>query len=275
MLERIIQWRFPVDINIKYLKIGVYVHGHRKIETYRLDDLWCIHLYRYEAELELAGRRLPIRPGYAGLIGPGVEMTYHFRGRSPHLCVHFALGQSGPRGGLLIPAMQSLGDRFESTYLSLGEAIGWVEAQPARAAARVVDVLWQLSDGARVAGGPSSERAEVSGARALIERRLTEPLRTPAIARAVGLSHNHLLRLFHEATGYTLAGYIRHRRAQRARHLLLRSNMPINAIAASVGVADLQAFNKLIRREFGHSPRALRRGAQGGGPAAGDLELHY
>ena len=47
----------------------------------------------------------------------------------------------------------------------------------------------------------------------------------------------------------------------RARHLLTATTMSIPAIAASIGITDLQAFNKACRRELGRSPRAIRGGA--------------
>ena len=40
----------------------------------------------------------------------------------------------------------------------------------------------------------------------------------------------------------------------RARHLLVSSTLSIPAVAASVGIPDLQAFNKTCRRELGGSP---------------------
>lgn len=80
----------------------------------------------------------------------------------------------------------------------------------------------------------------------------------PAVAQAAGVSHNHLTRLFKAATGDTVVGYIRRRRLDRARHLLRASTLSIPAVAASVGIPDLQAFNKACRRELGASPRALR-----------------
>src|ERR671928_57638 len=61
-------------------------------------------------------------------------------------------------------------------------------------------------------------------------------------------------------TGNTVVGYIRHRRLERARHLLRESTLSIPAIAAAVGIRDLQAFNKACRRELGASPRAVRAG---------------
>jgi transcriptional regulator GlxA family with amidase domain len=49
----------------------------------------------------------------------------------------------------------------------------------------------------------------------------------------------------------------------RARHLLNASTLAIPAIAAAVGISDLQAFNKTCRRELGASPRAVRQAASG------------
>jgi transcriptional regulator GlxA family with amidase domain len=72
------------------------------------------------------------------------------------------------------------------------------------------------------------------------------------------VSHNHLTRLFRAETGSTVVGYVQARRMARARHLLTSSTLPIPAVAASVGIPDLQAFNKTCRRERGASPRAIR-----------------
>jgi transcriptional regulator GlxA family with amidase domain len=81
------------------------------------------------------------------------------------------------------------------------------------------------------------------------------------VARAAGVSHNHLTRLFRAETGLPVVGWIRQRRMARARHLLTATTMSIPAVAASVGINDLQAFNKACRRELGGSPRAVRAGA--------------
>ena len=41
---------------------------------------------------------------------------------------------------------------------------------------------------------------------------------------------------------------------------LQATTLSIPAIAASVGIPDLQAFNKACRRELGASPRGIRKG---------------
>ncbi|MEU6357590.1 helix-turn-helix domain-containing protein, partial [Streptomyces sp. NPDC047072] len=95
-------------------------------------------------------------------------------------------------------------------------------------------------------------------AEAHVEERLAGPLSVPEIARAAGVSPTHLTRLFRADTGLTVVGYIRRRRMERARHLLVSSTLAIPAIAATVGIPDLQAFNKTCRRELGAAPRAVR-----------------
>jgi transcriptional regulator GlxA family with amidase domain len=100
----------------------------------------------------------------------------------------------------------------------------------------------------------------VATAVAYIEANLARPLAVPDIARMAGVPHNHLTRLFRAETGLPVVGWIRQRRMARARHLLTASTMSIPAVAASVGITDLQALDKACRRELGGSPRAVRAG---------------
>jgi transcriptional regulator GlxA family with amidase domain len=100
----------------------------------------------------------------------------------------------------------------------------------------------------------------VSTAISYIEGNLARSLTVPSLAAVAGVSHNHLTRLFRAETGTTVVAYIRQRRMARARHLLVSSTLSIPAIAASVGIPDLQAFNKTCHRELGGAPRAVRAG---------------
>ena len=117
--------------------------------------------------------------------------------------------------------------------------------------------MWRIAHLAPTAERPGPHPA-VSTAIAYIESRLATPLTVPDVARVAGVSHNHLTRLFRAAIGDTVVGYIRSRRLDRAQHLLRASTLSVSAVAASVGIPDLHAFNKACRREFGASPRALR-----------------
>ena len=242
---------------IRYAGSGTFRTGQR--ERWKL-DCWCLHLYRYRADLWLDGRPFAIRPRHAGVIPPGVLKTYHFQQHSEHLCAHFYLPLAR-RADATIPALQDLGAEFEDVWSALEELVGWTATQPRRAQARLWELLWRLSE---ARNGSGAERARVppyEQARRLIEQRLGRSLRVAALAEEVGLSHNHLTRLFRAHTGQTVAGYVRERRVERARHLLLHSTQAVKSIAAEVGIPDLHLFNKVIRRALGHAPRRVRADA--------------
>ncbi|MEV0986952.1 helix-turn-helix transcriptional regulator [Streptomyces sp. NPDC049949] len=149
----------------------------------------------------------------------------------------------------------------ELTWLrpQLRQAVAVWPSVPARAAAEVWAALWRVAQLA-----PARERnaqaahPAVTAAVALIEVRLGRPLTVPDIASAAGFSHNHLTRLFRAATGEAVVGYIRTRRMERSRHFLQATTLSAPAVAASVGIPDLQVFNKACRRTRGASPRGIR-----------------
>ncbi|MCF6475969.1 helix-turn-helix domain-containing protein [Nonomuraea sp. MG754425] len=232
---------------------GVAVHGvDGPHDVFRLPDLWQLHLYDYAAELVVEGTPHAIAPGHVSLIPPGAEAHFHYRGRSEHLYAHFRLpGGGDPR---TVPVMRDAGDQAPGLGVALRQAVAAVPGTPARASAEVWSVLWRVAS-LPVAGSP---HAVVAAAMERIEADLAAPFTVPAIARAAGVSHNHLTRLFRAHTGDTVVGYIRRRRMSRALHLLRESTQAIPAIAAAVGIPDLQAFNKACHRELGASPRALR-----------------
>ena len=141
-------------------------------------------------------------------------------------------------------------------------AVGSAATRPERTRADVWLALLRLAaldrdrDRAGRRGNPATEH--LTKALAHIERHLSEPLTVPEVAAAIGVSHNHLTRLFTASQGETVVGYIRRRRVDHARQLLVHSTMSIAAIAATVGIPDLQAFNKACRAVTGLGPRALR-----------------
>jgi transcriptional regulator GlxA family with amidase domain len=92
----------------------------------------------------------------------------------------------------------------------------------------------------------------------IIECALAEPISVEELARSLDVSYGYISRLFRAETGDSVVAYIRRRRADRAEHLLRHSTMSIASIAASVGIPDLQQFNRLIHQTLGSSPRDVR-----------------
>ncbi|MFC9926566.1 helix-turn-helix domain-containing protein [Streptomyces sp. NPDC127190] len=235
---------------------GIGVHGVATAhDVFRLPGLWQLHLYGYDGELRLGRSVHTVRPGRVSLVPPDTEVHFHYRGRSEHLYVHFRLRDAG--SAREVPVMQdAAAERAVLTDL-LRHTVTAMPDSPARASAEVWSALWRIAELPR---GAEAGRLHpyVAAAQAYLEEHLAGPLSVPEVARAVGVSHTHLTRVFRAETGRTVVSYIRYRRLQRARHLLLSSTLSVSAIAAAVGIADLQAFNKACRRELGASPRAVR-----------------
>jgi AraC-like DNA-binding protein len=238
--------------------MGIGVHGHpNRRERYCMQDLWCVHLYRYDASLRIDGEVFPIHPGSISVTPPDAQLEYLYRGRSVHAYAHFTMERGG--GDELIPAMQNWGSDFPALNRDFELAVGCFSTQPSRATARLWDILWQLVEYSQAPGTPETRgHPTVAEARKMIELRLGEPIGVASLAQQLDISHNHLTRLFQAEVNTSVVGYIRQRRMERAQHLLTQTTLPIKVIAAQVGMHDLHALNKTVRREFGVSPRALR-----------------
>ncbi|MBA3708579.1 MAG: helix-turn-helix transcriptional regulator [Planctomycetes bacterium] len=239
-------------------QIGVGIHRPTEDGRWCLPGRWCLHLYTYPATLTVNGVTLEIRPGYAGICPEGGDLHYRFQTKSVHTFAHFRLRGHAEGSMVALPAMQDLGAGFDAMQSAFQEAIGWRATAPARAASRLWEILWELSARTPTASAESAHPA-LERARHHIEIHLGERLSVEALAAHAGCSHNHLTRLFQRDLGRTVVGYIRDRRVQRARHLLRHSTMAIKAIAADVGIPDPHLFNKVIRRELGKPPSAVRR----------------
>jgi AraC family transcriptional regulator len=251
------QVEVPLEEPPEIVNLGVGRHGvHSLRHTYLLPELWQLHLYDYTAQLTLngigGGAVHTIEPGSVSLIPPGTKAAYRYRGPSEHLYVHFRLPEARGRE---VPVIQGTGVQAPALSDMLRTAIAAAPKTPASAAAEVWAALWRVAE---LGGNEGNTHSAVATAISYIEARLSSALSVSEIARHAGISHNHLTRLFKAETGLTVVAYIRRRRMIRARHLLVESSMPISAIATSVGIPDLQAFNKVCRRVLGAAPRAIR-----------------
>lgn len=250
----------PLSAPPEVVNVGSGVHGVRSLrDVYLLPDLWQLHLYGYSAELTLLGTTYPVAPGYVSLTPAGTQVRFDYRGRSEHLYVHFRPGFVGEPSR--VPVVQDAGTAAPVLADLLLSAIEASASDSPRVVPEVWTALWRI---ARLGTGTPgvAPHPAVEAAKAHIEAHLAQPLTVRELARVAGVSHNHLTRLFRAETGTTVVAYIRSRRLTRARHLLVSSTLSIPAVAASVGIPDLQAFNKACRRELGGSPRAVRITAQ-------------
>ena len=256
-------WKLPLSAPPQLLMIAISVHHPQPdYDCYRLPGLWCLHFYRYRGELKIDGASFPIYPGSCSITPPGAALEYSYHQTpSIHTVAHFRL-EEATDAVLALPPMRNLGAQFKDLADAFEAAIPWRSTQPARAQARVWDILWRLGAWEQERSGastPLAAHAAIERARHDIEMRLSTPLRVEEVAARAGFSHNHFTRLFCASVGSTPSQYIRARRVERAAHLLKNSTLPVKAIASQCGLGDLQAFNKTIRSELKMSPREVRK----------------
>jgi len=208
---------------------------------------------------------LPLRPGQACLIPPGV--AHRWRTDSDWL-VLFGLMIDWPHAGSAMiadprplpadPGQQALLRRlaFEARRprphgrpvirglleALLGLALRPVSTSPPRSA---------LPD--------TAGRATAHAARAFIQQHLAEPLSAGIIANQFDLSARHLNRLLGEHFGCSTGRLIRDLRLQRAARLLNDPDRSIKSIALMAGFQDPDYFTRLFTQVHGHPPSAYRR----------------
>lgn len=238
------------------------VHGAtRRIERYLLPDLWCLHLYAYRATLEVREHTVTIEPGMITLIPADTEMTYRFRGASQHLYAHFAVEANDATAPELTQTALAhpLGKDSAAYRHRLERIVELQVAQPRHADALLWSLLWDLTGRRYGSGTDDALPAVLADAIGFIDARMHQPIKVRDIADHVGYSHNHLTRLFREHLDTTVIAFLRARRMQRARHLLVHSDRTIGDIGGDVGLPDPQRFNKTFRQFYGRSPTAQRR----------------
>ncbi len=96
-------------------------------------------------------------------------------------------------------------------------------------------------------------------AREVVARRFREPLSLGAIAREVGCSPFHLHRIVTAIAGIPLHRQVLRLRLRDALERLLATGDSVSTIAYATGFASHSHLTDAFRREYGHSPSAVRR----------------
>jgi AraC-like DNA-binding protein len=103
----------------------------------------------------------------------------------------------------------------------------------------------------------------VTRAKDYLLRHLDQPLTLGRVAAHVGVSEQHLARLFRQATGQTVFEYVRLMRFEAAKSYLSGSDRNVAEVARLTGFTSLPVFSRTFRREVGVSPSEYRRRVSG------------
>ncbi|MCC6680015.1 MAG: helix-turn-helix transcriptional regulator [Phycisphaeraceae bacterium] len=251
---------------------GVYLLDDRGFAHHYQAASHALHLYDYAATMMFDDRTIQIAPGDM-TISPAHGITrYDLPRPGRHYCIHFFPVEelSNSEAMVALPLVLRLGAWKEWMVWQMLEVIqlhSQAEHDPIVAAAASTAVQALLLGiamrhdrmGADAAGHGRAERA-VEQAVLHIEQNLSRPLTVPQIARQVRMSQNYLAGLFRRRYGMTMPRYILTRRIELAQQLLITTDLPVNRVAARVGLNDPQHFNKQFRRLVGCAPSRVRSG---------------
>ena len=99
----------------------------------------------------------------------------------------------------------------------------------------------------------------VDVAKEYIETHLGENLQNEQIAQKLFLNADYLNRIFKKETGKTISEYVSIARIERAKYLLIASELPVSEIAFEVGFQSLSYFSKIFKKRTGTEPSKYRK----------------
>jgi AraC-like DNA-binding protein len=230
-----------------------------------------LHFYEYTGTLWLDERRLDLRPGDITLTPAREPARYLMRQPGHHTCIHFEALRAG-REAVALPlhvrpaawehqAREMIQHLVQLHHASRDEP----PDGPARIAAQAALQAFLLWLTVFLAEPRSLRRsappAAATGLRRLqrlLDERYREPWTNAQLAREAGLSPGYLARRFKLHFGVSLHRYLKHRRVDCARHLLLTTQASVKTVAYESGFANPQYFCRQFRSATGTSPARFR-----------------
>lgn len=218
------------------------------------------------------GQDFPLPPGTLLLARPGMRDGFTWDPRLPtrHGFVHFRIlrRSRGLPSEATWPQLRHLaaGDVLPHLFRHLA----WLQSHRPPAWEALAEATLAQALVAFVTGASGTVGEDDPGSTPLIDRAFSEvhrrwgdgprhPIPVEALARAVGVSRGHLIRVFRIALGVGPAEAIRLVRLDRAASLLGRTNLRIQDIASAVGFDDPFHFSKAFHQAYGCAPRTFRQ----------------
>lgn len=108
----------------------------------------------------------------------------------------------------------------------------------------------------------SSGNAHYNKALRYINKHICDPITIQEIADHINISKAHLSRLFRDHAGETVFQYINRTKVERAKKMILNTDLPLIDIAITMGYQSRQSFFLSFKKETGISPQEYRQTVQ-------------
>ena len=231
-------------------------------------DFQLVFLFSGLARIRVDGRVLTLHPGEVCLLAPEGRETFTFAPDDP---THH--GWCAVRPGTLpgLPEARLVHAAAQGKVLPVSDRLGKLLelalSIPEPTAAGMVDslalaVCEEFLHAAERDAPPDPARPPlpepVRRARDLIDARYAEPIDLARLGRSAGVAPKYLGKLFRRHVGETPVRHLWRVRTARGAQMLTETGLTLGEIAGRVGFQNAFHFSRLIRREFGVSPRQLR-----------------
>jgi AraC-like DNA-binding protein len=153
--------------------------------------------------------------------------------------------------------------RLESSQIEPLEPI-WADVTALQLIADVLEAAFarQGVPGKRRRQGTDADHIDrAEAAKMYLASRLGARVTLDDLARAVHASPFHLARIFQQRTGMPVHRYLTRLRLRAALEHLAGGARDLTALALDLGFSSHAHFTDVFRREFGHTPSDVRRGA--------------
>ena len=92
-----------------------------------------------------------------------------------------------------------------------------------------------------------------------IDENISESLDVSSLCRHFNISRTSLYAVMNSYYGEGIAAFVKKRRLEKARQLVMNSKLTINEIAVKTGFSDYNYFLKVFKRHFGTSPKKMMK----------------
>ena len=234
--------------------------GPRVQQEYQL-----VLVHAGHATVRVDGHERRIPAGHVGLLLPGRPEFFAFardcQTRHSWMALAPRALEQGVRHALdtAVPCLPISGAMQTCMDLALAvEPVDEPAHRPVLVAVAHAALRLYLAEATRLGTGGSTGHPAVSRAQAIARLRAAEGTTVSDLAREVGLSPEHLIRLFARETGRTPGTLLREERLARGVYLLENTGLSVAEAAHRSGFASPHHFARAVRAATGMTPSALR-----------------
>jgi AraC-like DNA-binding protein len=227
------------------------------------NDIQLVLLHTGHMEIDIDGERIPFEPGHVVLLKPGHQEQFQFSNTKEtwHRWIAIRFSTLSPEAyqyldalPLCLPISEEL-NRLTDLAIS-SQHYNDVESGLQRSLGlAALNMYFAESNRFRQR---TSMHPSVHQAKKLIHTRYADNLPLAELAYAVGLTPEHLVRLFRQHEKTTPIKYLWNYRIIRGIELLVHSGLSVSEISIRCGFQTSYHFARKIKESVGHTPTNIR-----------------